>query len=59
MLRNCVECNQVFVHPVNKLCPDCTKKRNELFEKVKGYIRTHPNARIHDVVVIQASSLTW
>jgi predicted amidophosphoribosyltransferase len=51
MLRNCVECNQVFVHPVNKLCPDCTKKRNELFEKVKEYIRTHPNARIHEVVV--------
>jgi len=51
MLRNCIECNQIFVHPVNKLCPECTKKRNEMFEKVKEYIRTHPNARIHEVVV--------
>ncbi len=50
MLRNCADCNQVYVHAVNKLCPDCTKKRNEQFTKVKEYLRQHPMAKIHEVV---------
>ncbi|HHX01617.1 MAG TPA: MerR family transcriptional regulator [Firmicutes bacterium] len=51
MLRNCADCNQIFAHPVNKLCPSCTKKQNEMFDKVKEYIRTNPKAKIHEVVV--------
>ena len=51
MLRNCADCGQIFAHPVNKLCPSCTKKQNEMFEKVKEFIRMHPNATIQEVVV--------
>lgn len=50
MLRNCIECNQVFVHAVNKLCPSCTKNRSEQFDKVKQYLRQNPKATIQEVV---------
>ncbi len=31
------------------VCPDCLKKQNELFGKVKSYIAEHPTAKIEEV----------
>lgn len=50
LMRNCSDCNSVFVHPVNTLCSECTKKRNEQFNKVKEYLRKHPRAQLAEVV---------
>lgn len=50
MLRNCIECNRVFSHPTNKLCPECLRLRNQEFEAVREYLREHPNALLIDVV---------
>lgn len=50
MIRNCSDCNKIFVHSVNTLCPECTKKRNEQFNKVKGYLQKHPKARLQEIV---------
>ena len=36
MLRNCADCNQVYVHAVNKLCPDCTKSEMSSLLKLKS-----------------------
>lgn len=49
MLRNCAECNRVFSHPVQKLCPSCLSEKEELFNKVKQYLIDHPLATISEV----------
>lgn len=50
MLRNCSECNKIFSHRINKLCPECVKNRNNQFNLVKDYLRSHPNALLGKVV---------
>lgn len=50
MLRNCIDCNRIFSHPTNKLCPKCMQKRNEMFNRVKDYLRTYPKAQLQEVV---------
>ncbi len=47
----------MFVHSANKLCPQCTKERNEEFAKVKDCLRRNLNARIHEVVAETGVSL--
>ena len=51
MLRNCEECNRVFSHPTRRLCVDCFEKRQEAFNKVKDYLKEHPNASVAQVSV--------
>lgn len=49
-VRNCKECGKVF-NFINgpPLCPSCTKKLDQKFEKVKEYIYDNPGAGIQEV----------
>ncbi|WP_422446897.1 TIGR03826 family flagellar region protein [Thermoanaerobacterium sp. DL9XJH110] len=48
-LRNCPECGKLFVYTVKNLCPDCVKKEEEDFEKVRDYLYDNPGATIEEV----------
>ena len=47
-VRNCRVCNRVFDYlgygP--QVCPECLKKEEELFEKVRSYLESHPRATL-------------
>ena len=48
-LRNCPECGKLFVYVHRNLCPDCLKKDEEDFGKVREYINNNPRATIEEV----------
>ena len=47
---NCKQCNKVFNYIGGvPLCPDCVKKAEDKFDKVKAYIYDHPRCGIQEV----------
>lgn len=50
MLQNCRECDRIFSHPTNKLCPQCIRDQNNQFNLVKDYLRKNPNSLLREVV---------
>lgn len=48
-LRNCIQCGKLFVYISKALCPDCLKKENEMFEKVRDYINQNPDSSLKKV----------
>jgi len=48
-LRNCPECGKLFVYVHRNLCPDCLKKDEEDFERVRDFINSNPKATIEEV----------
>lgn len=48
-LRNCPECGKLFVYVRRNLCPDCLKKDEENYEKVKTYLSKNPKATIDEI----------
>ena len=62
-LRNCPECDRLFVYTGRNLCPRCAEKAEEEFMLVKEYIRKHPGATVIEVAdatgVEEAKILDW
>ena len=47
--RNCPRCGKVFVMVVESICPSCVKEEENIFEKVREYIKENPNKTIKEV----------
>ena len=48
-LRNCPQCGKLFVYNHRSLCPECLKKDEEGFDKVRDFIHNNPQASLEDV----------
>jgi flagellar operon protein (TIGR03826 family) len=48
-LRNCPVCGKLFVYTVRNLCPECAKKDEENFEKVRQYLYDVPQATLEEI----------
>lgn len=48
-LRNCPECGKLFVYNHRNLCPECLKKDEEDFERVRDFINNNPRATLEEV----------
>lgn len=48
-LANCRRCGKLFRSVGVRICPDCLELEEEEFQKVKAYLREHPEARILEV----------
>lgn len=42
-VRNCPECGKLFNYLRTNLCPECQKKDEEEYLKVRAYLKKHPN----------------
>lgn len=48
-LRNCPKCGKLFVYSHRNLCPQCLKKDEENFDRVREFINNNPKATIEEV----------
>lgn len=48
-LRNCPVCGKLFVYTVRDMCPDCAKKDEENYEKVRTYLYDVPDATLEKI----------
>lgn len=48
-VRNCKQCGKLFNCIGKPICPECLRKREEVFIQVKEYIRENPSAGIAEV----------
>lgn len=49
-VRNCKSCGRLFNYiGASPICPNCAKKLDEVYAKVKEYIYDHPGASINEV----------
>lgn len=49
-VRNCARCGRMFNFVANEqICPNCKKKEEDSFQKVKEYIRDNPNCGLKQV----------
>lgn len=48
-LRNCRRCGKLFVYTGIPLCRQCIDEDEEIFEKVKEYIESHPKCTTIEV----------
>ncbi len=49
-LANCKECGKLFFKVASDICPECQKKEEEDFNKVKDYLREYPNASLSEIM---------
>lgn len=48
-LRNCAECGRLFVFVNRNICPACIEKEEEMYEKVRKYLKENPGVPIQEV----------
>lgn len=48
-LRNCIVCGKVFMYVSKRVCPACQKEMDELFEKVRPYVKAHPGSTVTEI----------
>lgn len=48
-LRNCILCGKVFMYVSKRVCPSCQKEMDEIFEKVRVYVKAHPGATVVEI----------
>lgn len=48
-LRNCPECNRVFVDMGTGICRDCYDKQQETMDEICSYVRDNPNSKVKDI----------
>jgi len=48
-LRNCVRCGNLMDGRLGSVCPDCRKQEAEAFDRVRAYLREHPQANLREV----------
>jgi NMD protein affecting ribosome stability and mRNA decay len=49
---NCPRCGKVFVKITDPICKDCVKAEEEIFDKVRDYIKENPDKNIKEVAEI-------
>ncbi|MCX7796160.1 MAG: MerR family transcriptional regulator [bacterium] len=49
-LANCKECGKLFLKVASDICPECQRKEEEDFNKVKEYLKEHPNANLSEIM---------
>jgi flagellar operon protein (TIGR03826 family) len=49
-LANCKECGRLFIKVTSDICPDCQRKEEEEFDRVKEYLKNHPNANLSEIM---------
>ncbi|MCL2216212.1 MAG: flagellar protein [Defluviitaleaceae bacterium] len=47
--KNCPRCGRVFVQIREPICDRCVKAEEEIFEKVREYVKENPNLTIKEV----------
>lgn len=48
-VRNCLRCGKLFTDRGHPYCTDCLKENQADFEKVREYLKEHPNASVVEV----------
>lgn len=48
-LRNCIRCGKVFMFVSKRVCPACQREMDELFEKVRLYVKKNPGATVVEI----------
>lgn len=46
---NCPRCGKIFVKISSPICDKCVKEEEEIFEKVRTYVRENPNQSIQEI----------
>lgn len=49
-LANCKECGKLFFKTSVDICPECQKKEEEDFNRVKDYLKKNPTASIPEII---------
>lgn len=58
-IKKCQICSKIFASAGGNICPDCSKKINEMFEKVRDYIYQHKDNDIKEVSKATGVSESW
>jgi len=48
-LRNCPNCGRVFTYAGKDLCPVCLREEEERFDRLRLYLREHPQASVDEL----------
>lgn len=48
-MRNCPKCKKVFAYTRSPLCSTCEREEEQLFEKVRDYIKENPICTLSEV----------
>src|SRR5690606_37994010 len=48
-VRNCLRCGKLFTDRGQPYCTECLKENQADFEKVRQYLKEHPNASVVEV----------
>ncbi len=49
-LFNCEACGRVYIRKTDeKLCAECSKEYEELYFRVRRYLREHPNQNVLEI----------
>lgn len=48
-LRNCPKCGKLFVYRHRNLCPECLKKDEKAFDRVREFLNDNPHASLEEV----------
>ncbi len=49
-VKNCPKCGKLFTYtPGNRVCAQCIKEEEELFEEIRIFIKEHPNCTMAEV----------
>lgn len=49
-IANCKRCGRIYNKVGREICPACTHEQDEVFHKVRDYLKQHNNASMSDVV---------
>jgi flagellar operon protein (TIGR03826 family) len=48
-LRNCSRCGKVFMFVSKRICPECQREMDHLFENVRQYVKANPGATVMEI----------
>jgi hypothetical protein len=48
-LANCQRCGSLFLKDKSELCPKCTAEYAEIYNRLRSYLKEHPNSTLWDV----------
>jgi len=47
--KNCPRCGKIFVKVRDPICAQCMKEEDEIFEKVRQFVRDNPDSTIQEI----------
>ncbi len=48
-IKNCKWCGKAFQNKYSNICPECAKKDEDYFQRVRTYLRDYPGSKIDEV----------